>query len=58
METWEEHARDIDYARSGLVEKVRKIARGHQVVSKTVETSWGCDSQGCSTDDETRKQAK
>ena len=29
METREEHARDIDYAQIGLVEKAGKIAGGH-----------------------------
>ena len=54
MEIWEEHARDTDSARSRLVEKVGKIVGGHQVVSKTVETSCGCCRHNGSTDDGTR----
>ena len=58
METREEHARDTDYARFGLVEKVGQIVKGHQVMSRTIKTSWGCGPHGCLTDDGTRNQAK
>ena len=58
VETWEEHARDIDHAQSGLVEKVGKIIGGHQVMTRIAETSWGYDHHSCSTDDETRNHAK
>ena len=51
METRDENARDTDYARFGLGEKVGKIAKGHLVMSKTVETDWGCGRHGCSIDD-------
>ena len=39
VETREEHARDTDYALSGLVEEVGQIVGGHQVMSGTIETS-------------------
>ena len=38
VDTREEHARDTDYAQSGLVEKVVQITGGHQVMSRTIET--------------------
>ena len=41
VETREEHARDIGFSRFGLVEWVGKITRGHQVVSRIVETGCG-----------------
>ena len=54
VETLEEHARDTDYSRFGLVEKVEQIDEGHQVMSMTVETNWGCGCHNCSIDDGTR----
>ena len=58
METREEHARDTNYARLGLGEKVEQSNGGHQVMSKNLETGWGCHSHGCSTDNGMRNQAK
>ena len=57
-ETQEEYARDTNFARSGLIEKVGKIVWGHQVVFKTMETSCGCGHHDCSTDDVMRNEAK
>ena len=58
METREEHARDTDYAQSGLVEKVRQITVGHQVMSRIVETRWACGHHVRSTNDGMRNHAK
>ena len=58
METQEEHTRDTDYARIGLVENVRQISWGHQVMSRTAKAGWGCGRHGWSTDDGTRNQTK
>ena len=58
METRKEDTRDTDYAQTGLVEKVRQISWGHQVMSRTTKTGWGCGRHGCSTDDGTRNQTK
>ena len=58
METQEEHALDTDYARSRLVEKVGQIAGGHQVMSRIVETNWGCGSHCSSTNNGTRNRTK
>ena len=41
VETREEHARDICFARFGLVEWVEQITNGHLVVSRIVETNCG-----------------
>ena len=49
LETREEHAQDIDST---------QIAGGHQVVSRTIETDYGCDRHDCSTDEGTRNQVK
>ena len=58
METREEHARDSNYARSGLAEKVGQITGGHHVISRIAKTSRGCGRHSCSTDNGTRNQAK
>ena len=58
METQEEHARDTNYAQSGLVEKVGQIDGGHQLMSRTLETDWGCGSHSCSIDNRTMNQTK
>ena len=58
VETREEHARNPDSTLSEMVNQVRQITGGHQVVSKTIESSYGCGHQGWSIDNGTRNQAK
>ena len=57
VEIREEHARDTDFARSGLVE-FWKIFGGHQVVSMVLKTDCGCGLHVCLIEDGMRNNSK